>query len=123
MQSSPLSNVNDLSTSIRVISETQTNDLWDEFLRLQISNATKRTYAAAIDNFFTLITGSPASPEQVAEFLGLTQHQAIAIVLKYKADLLDLKLAPATINVRLSAIKSLANHARKLGKCNFNLGN
>jgi len=79
MQSSPLSNVNDLSTSIRVIGETQTNDIWDEFLRLQISHATKRTYAAAIDNFFTLITGSPSNPEKVAEFLGLNQHQAIAI--------------------------------------------
>ena len=109
------------NTLISTVATSQVNDIWDEFLRLQISGETKRTYAGAIDNFFRLITGSPSSPVQISEFLGLSQHQAIAIVLKYKADLLDLNLAPSTINVRLSAIKSLVTHARKLGQCEFNL--
>ncbi len=77
----------------------QVEDIWDEFLRLQISSETKRTYAGAIDNFFRLITGSPSTPRQIAEFLRLSQYDAIAIVLKDKADLLDLNLAPSTINV------------------------
>ena len=109
------------NTLISAVARSQVDDLWDEFLRLQISNETKRTYAGAIDNFFKQITGSPSSPQQIAEFLRLSQYDAIAIVLKYKADLLDLNLAPSTINVRLSAIKSLVTHARKLGQCEFNL--
>jgi integrase/recombinase XerC len=109
------------NTSIAVVAKTQQDDIWDEFLRLQISSETKRTYAGAIDNFFKQITGKPSSPQQIAEFLKLSQYDAIAIVLKYKADLLDLNLAPSTINVRLSAIKSLITHARKLGQCEFNL--
>ena len=106
---------------IAAVAQFQVEDLWAEFLRLQISAHTKRTYAVAIDDFFVRITGSPATPVRVAEFLKLSQHQALAIVLKYKADLTNLNLAPATINVRLSAIKSLVTHARKLGECQFNL--
>jgi integrase/recombinase XerC len=109
------------NTLIAAVAQFQVEDLWAEFLRLQISDNTKRTYAVAIDDFFMRITGSPATPVQIAEFLKLSEHQAIAIVLKYKADLLDLNLAPSTINVRLSAIKSLVTHARKLGECQFNL--
>jgi integrase/recombinase XerC len=109
------------NTLISAVAQSQQDDIWDEFLRLQISNETKRTYAGAIDNFFMLIMGSRSSPQHISEFLRLSQYDAIAIVLKYKADLLDLNLAPSTINVRLSAIKSLVTHARKLGQCEFNL--
>ena len=112
---------NSENTLISAVARSQVDDIWDEFLRLQISSETKRTYAGAIDNFFRLITGNPSSPQQISEFLRLSQYDAIAIVLKYKADLLDLNLAPSTINVRLSAIKSLVTHARKLGQCEFNL--
>jgi integrase/recombinase XerC len=109
------------NTLISIAAKNQIDDIWSEFLRLQISPETKRTYASAIDDFFTKITGSRSNSVQISEFLRLTQHDAIAIVLKYKADLLDLNLAPSTINVRLSAIKSLVTHARKLGQCEFNL--
>ncbi len=53
--------------------------------------------------------------------MNLSQHQAVGVVLKYKGLLLDARLAPATINTRLSAIKSLTSHARKLGQCRFSL--
>ena len=95
------------------------DDVWTDFLKLQISGNTKRTYAAALDDFFTQLTGAIANPEQIQEFLNLSQHQAVGVVLKYKGLLLDAKLAPATINTRLSAIKSLTNHARKLGQCHL----
>jgi integrase/recombinase XerC len=121
MSSIEVINTNRSSTLISTVAQSQVGDLWDEFLRLQISDETKRTYASAIDNFFTLVTGSGASSQQIAEFLQLSQYDAIAVVLKYKADLLDLGLAPSTINVRLAAIKSLVTHARKLGQCDFNL--
>jgi integrase/recombinase XerC len=51
----------------------------------------------------------------------LSQFEAVGVVLKYQGLLLDLGLAPSTINTRLSAVKSLTSHARKLGQCNYSL--
>jgi integrase/recombinase XerC len=109
------------NNSISFVASTIVDDVWAEFLKLHISPHTKRTYAAALDDFFRQLTGVNASPEQIQEFLNLPQHQAVGVVLKYKGLLLDGGLAPATINVRLSAIKSLVNHGRKLGRCRFSL--
>ena len=53
--------------------------------------------------------------------MSLSQFQAIALALKYQSLLVEAGLAPATINTRISAVKSLVNHARKLGKCEFSL--
>lgn len=97
------------------------DDVWTEFLKLHISPNTRRTYAAALADFFTQLTGTGANPKQIREFLNLSQYQAVGVVLKYKGMLLDAGLAPSTINTRLSAIKSLTNHARKLGQCRFSL--
>jgi integrase/recombinase XerC len=108
-------------SSIKVAAQTTENDVWEDFLRLQISANTKRTYASALDDFFRQLTGISANPQQIQEFLGLSQFEAVGVVLKYKGLLLDLGLAPSTINTRLSAVKSLANHARKLGQCGFSL--
>jgi hypothetical protein len=57
----------------------------------------------------------------ITEFLSLDRFGAIALVLKYKAHLLDRELKEATINRRLAAIKSLVAFARKLGKCDYTL--
>ncbi|MFN9173224.1 MAG: tyrosine-type recombinase/integrase, partial [Synechocystis sp.] len=46
---------------------------------------------------------------------------AISLVLRYRAGLVEKGLRPATINVRLSAVKSLVNYARKIGKCDYSL--
>jgi integrase/recombinase XerC len=99
----------------------RSSDFLAEFIRLQISPQTKRLYATAIEHFFQTVTGQSASSELIAEFLQLEGGLAIELVLKYKADLQEEGLAPATINVRLSAIKSLVNHANKLGRCEFDL--
>jgi integrase/recombinase XerC len=108
-------------SSIKIAAQTTEKDVWDDFLRLQISANTKRTYASALNDFFTQLTGNSANPQQIQEFLNLSQFEAVGVVLKYKGLLLDLGLAPSTINTRLSAVKSLANHARKLGQCGFTL--
>jgi integrase/recombinase XerC len=97
------------------------DNIWAEFLKLQISEHTKRTYASALNDFFVQITGSKANPQQIREFLNLPSAQAIAVVLSYRSRLLDLNLSPNTINTRLAAIKSLVNHARKLSQCGFSL--
>jgi integrase/recombinase XerC len=97
------------------------DDVWAEFLKLHISPNTQRTYATAINDFFLRLTGSGANPYQIRDFLNLPQHQAIGVVLKYKALLVELGLAPATVNTRLAAIKSLVDHARKQQQCRFSL--
>jgi integrase/recombinase XerC len=96
-------------------------DIWADFLSLQISPNTKRTYASALDHFFRQLTGEAVNPRQIQEFLNLSADGALAVVLRYRALLLDLNLAPNTINTRLAAIKSLVNHARKLHRCAYSL--
>jgi integrase/recombinase XerC len=90
------------------------DNIWAEFLKLQISEHTKRTYASALNDFFLQMTGARVNPHQIREFLNLPSEQAIAVVLSYRARLLNINLSPNTINTRLAAIKSLVNHARKL---------
>jgi integrase/recombinase XerC len=96
-------------------------DFLSEFLRVQISPQTTRLYAASIEHFFQSVAGKSASPDTIAAFLQLAPGQAIEVVLRYKADLQQTDLAPATINNRLAAIKSLVAHAKKVGRCDFDL--
>lgn len=55
------------------------------------------------------------------EFLHLEREQAVMVVLKYKALLIQSGVREATVNRRLAAIKSLAKMGRKLGVCNYSL--
>jgi integrase/recombinase XerC len=96
-------------------------DIWADFLGLQISPHTRRTYASALNHFFLQLTGMKATPAQIQEFLNLSEDAALAVVLKYRSTLLALNLSPNTINTRLAAIKSLVNHARKLHRCGYSL--
>jgi integrase/recombinase XerC len=108
-------------TSLGEIALTVNDDIWADFLRLHISPNTKRTYATAIEDFFQRLTGLGTSPGQIREFLNLPEEQALGLVLQYKAQLQAAKLAPSTINTRLSALKSLVDHARKLKQCSWSL--
>lgn len=103
------------------IAATVSEDVWADFLKLHVSPNTRRTYSAAIDDFFMRLMNVNANPERIREFLALPDDQALGVVLKYKALLLEAKLAPSTINTRLSALKSLVDHARKLKQCGFTL--
>lgn len=38
------------------------DNIWAEFLKLQISEHTKRTYASALNDFFLQITGARVNP-------------------------------------------------------------
>jgi integrase/recombinase XerC len=96
-------------------------DFLSDFLRVQISPQTKRLYAASIEHFFQAIAGRSASPDTIAAFLQLAPGQAVEVVERYKADLHEANFAPATINNRLAAIKSLVAHAKIVGRCDFDL--
>ena len=73
-----------LLNSIKAVARTTTFDVWDDFLKLQISDNTKRTYASALDDFFTKLTGEAASVPQIQEFLGLSEHEAVGVDLNIR---------------------------------------
>jgi integrase/recombinase XerC len=96
--------------------------LWAEFGRLKITDSTRKQYVKAIENFCQFAYNGSASPETISEFLALDRYAAIEMVLRYRRHSIDKNLAPSTINVRLAAIKSLVDMARKLGKTTIDLG-
>jgi integrase/recombinase XerC len=98
------------------------DDLWAEFGQLKIADSTRKQYVKAIENFCQFAYSGSANPETISEFLDLDRYAAIEMVLRYRRHSIDKKLAPSTINVRLAAIKSLVDMARKLGKTTIDLG-
>jgi integrase/recombinase XerC len=95
--------------------------IWDDFLALQISPATQRTYARSISDFSQRVYSMPASAQSIAQFLQLPQSDALFTILDYRRQLIDPGLSPSTINGRLAAIKSLVNYARKMGAATISL--
>jgi integrase/recombinase XerC len=96
-------------------------DLIAELLADKRSANTRRAYARDLADFFQSVAGAAPNPAIVQSFLQLSRFNAIALVLKYKASLIDKGLKEATVNRRLAAIKALANHARKLGIVDWTL--
>jgi integrase/recombinase XerC len=96
-------------------------DILADFLRLKISANTKRNYGKAITDFCRRIYNSDVSISLLTEFLGLSQPEAVYQALQYRQQLIEAKLAPSTINVRLSALKSFVDYARQVDRCSFNL--
>jgi integrase/recombinase XerC len=99
----------------------QQRDIWLDFLSLKISANTQRAYAKAIADFYQRVYDEAVSPESISRFITLPPSEALFQVLNYRRMLIEAKLAPSTINVRLSALKSLVDYARKMGKCAFSL--
>lgn len=97
-------------------------DVIDQLLADTRSPNTKRAYEKDLRDFFLFISGRMPEQHLVLEFLHLEQRHAVAVVLKYKSHLVNTrKLAEATVNRRLSAIKSLTAMGRKLGVCAYTL--
>jgi integrase/recombinase XerC len=99
----------------------ESHDLLREFVADKRSAKTKHEYTKDLRDFFTCITGSEPTPAQVNEFLQLDRFEAISLVLRYKQTLVERGLKEATVNRRLSAIKSLVNYAAKIGQCSYSL--
>lgn len=75
------------------------------------SVATRKAYAADLEDFF----GGAAAPDTVRLFLGLRTGDIALRLTTYRAEMLGRGLAPATINRRLSAVRSLLKMAYRLG--------
>ena len=85
--------------------------LIEDWLKRSPSVHTRRVYKSAITSFFAQIAESEPTPELLAQFLSLEQSQAFELVSQYQGKLIEQKLAPATINRKLAAIKSLVSYA------------
>ncbi len=96
--------------------------LLDDWLARTRSPHTKRMYRSNITAFFESL-GYQTTPDILAQFLLLDSHQAFELVSQYHGSLIAQKLAPATINQKLAAIKSLVNYASFSGKCHYTLVN
>jgi integrase/recombinase XerC len=97
------------------------SDLLADFLRLKISANTRRNYGKAIADFCRRTYDREVSERLLTQFLSLHQPEAVYTVLQYRQQLIDAKLAPSTINVQLSALKSFVDYARQVEQCSFNL--
>ncbi len=96
-------------------------DLLEALLEDKRSESTRKAYRKDLMDFFRFAASSEPTPELIEEFLALPQQSALAIGMSYKESLRARGLAEATINRRLSAIKSLVSFARKLGRTTLNL--
>jgi integrase/recombinase XerC len=95
--------------------------VWDEFLALQISPATRRSYAAGLRDFFRREFQVSVSPKTILAFLQLSECEAIGYVIAYRGHLLSAQLSAGTVNARLAALKSFVTHAAKRKLCAFRL--
>jgi integrase/recombinase XerC len=114
----PVSKPIPVTTSLKV---TYHRDLLADFLRLKISANTRRNYEKAIVDFCRRSYNSEVSTDLLTQFLSLSQPEAVYTVLQYRQLLIEAKLAPSTINVKLSALKSFVYYARQAEQCSFNL--
>jgi integrase/recombinase XerC len=95
--------------------------LWEEFLRLQLKPRTRQEYAKAIDYFCRSMAPEQSPSIFLQEFLASTKQQAIHLVLAWRQRLLNEGKASATIDLRISALKSLVEYAGKQNACSFSL--
>ncbi len=89
--------------------------LLSDWLATKRSPHTQRVYRRDIENFLADLG------TELGKFLTLDRHGAYALVSRYKGELITKGLKSATINRRLSAIKSLISYAYNCGHCEFML--
>ena len=102
-----------MNTAIVTISKkSEISDLIRTFLDGR-SPSTLTAYSRDLDDFARFLAGS--RQEALGRFFSQLAPAANADVLRYRHDLAARHLAPATINRRLAAIRSLTKLARLLG--------
>jgi integrase/recombinase XerC len=95
--------------------------LREEFLRLQLKPRTRQEYSKSIDYFCRSMAPDRSPSTFLQKFLASTKQQATHLILEWRQRLLDEGKASATINLRISALKSLVEYAGKQDACSFSL--
>ena len=114
----PSSNLVPLVPRNQLAPDSGYDSLLADWLARTRSPHTKRMYQGNIRQFFQSLGVSPL-PEHLASFLLLESHQAHELVSQYHGLLVSASLAPATINQKLAALKSLVTYANQIGKCHY----
>jgi integrase/recombinase XerC len=99
----------------------KSNDIWEQFLRIQLKPSTQATYRRAIMRFCQDNAPSRSPSNFIQEFLALPQREAIQLVLEWRQKQVEAGLASATINQQLAAIRSLVDFANRAEICNYSL--
>jgi integrase len=89
-----------MSTSLALIPSADESQLRAMVLNSVASEHSKRNYGKAVDDLFTFCASRPLSR---------------ALLMEYRAAMLEKKLSASTVNVRLSAIRKLVGEAQKNG--------
>jgi integrase/recombinase XerC len=107
--------------NLNPLSALANRDLLAQLLADKRSPNTRHAYTKDLKDFFRTIADSEPTPEMVTYFFQLERSDAVTLVLRYKVMLMERNLSEATINRRLSAIKSLVRLAYSAGKCGYTL--
>lgn len=99
------------------LAESPAERLYRAFLESQTTN-TRAAYAKDME-FFAAFLGEPSATSAMSRLLALSGGEGNALLLDYRTHMVDAKLAPSTINRRLSAIRSAAKLARTIGFSNW----
>ena len=116
-----MSKIVPIEAQLNPLAQMLNRDIIAELLQEKRSLNTRHAYGKDLKDFFQTVASSSPTPEVVGHFLALERFEAVALVLQYKRQMINRGLKEATVNRRLSAIKSLVSYARKLGKCNYTL--
>ena len=85
------------------------------------SSMTRYEYEKDLCYFFESMSQKMVTEELIKEFLEIKPFQANAALIAYKGYLRNKKLAPATINRKISVVKSFVCTAYRLGLCQYSL--
>ena len=96
-------------------------NLLEEWLVGKRNKGTRREYAKELKKFFLSVCDRQLTPTLVMQFLQMERFSAATLVLRYKAQLIDLGLKEASVNRSIAAIKSLVNYAYEVGQCTWTL--
>lgn len=107
--------------SVELVDRPTNLAIWAEFLSIQISPATRKSYASSLKDFLDRQFHLSVSPHAIERFLSCSEYDALSHVLAYRGQLLAAGLSAATVNARLAALKSFVNHAAKRKLCSFRL--
>jgi integrase/recombinase XerC len=102
-------------TLLPLVTDPAREDILTLLLADKRSENTKRAYRADIQDFFTAMYGAEPTPTHLAAFLAMGSERVAFLVASYKGDLISRRLSEATVNRRLSAVRSLLLFARRLG--------